>query len=170
MRCGREKPRLAAATSGAAWDRRRQSQCLRVLQRSTAVCAEAKNTKSLAARACSCGVGNEPMPDANAMWNTNDQVLASDVAALNVQAATSPANCLAYAGTKSWRFVGDGSGAEGEKPARQRPSLWTVFPNGKRILVPSRFCCKYKGSTLPPQACIAPPFVYQRFFSSRPCR
>src|ERR1051326_3236067 len=32
-RCGRENPRLAAATSGAALDRHRQSQCLRVLQR-----------------------------------------------------------------------------------------------------------------------------------------
>ena len=50
-------PRETTARSGdigAASDRHRQSQCLRVLQRSTVVCAEAKNTKSLAARAGAC--------------------------------------------------------------------------------------------------------------------
>jgi len=77
-RCGREKPRLAAATSLAASGRHRPSQCLRVLQRSTAVCAVAKNTKSLAARAGGCGAGGQPIPSANAMWHTNGQMLMSD--------------------------------------------------------------------------------------------
>jgi len=80
-RCGREKPRLEAATSGAVWDRHRQSQCLRVLQRSTVVCAEAKNTKSLAARAGDCSPGSQPIPSANAVWITDGQVVANDVAA-----------------------------------------------------------------------------------------
>jgi hypothetical protein len=77
-------PRETTAHSGdikAVSDRLRLSQCHRVLQRSTAVCAVAKNAKSLAARAGYCGAGSEPMPDADAMWNTNGQVLASDVAA-----------------------------------------------------------------------------------------
>ena len=93
-RCGRENPRLAAATSLAASDRHRQSQCLRVLQRSTAVCAGAKNTKSLAARAGGCGAGGEPIPSANAVWHTNGHVSVSDVAARDVQAATPP--CLRH--------------------------------------------------------------------------
>jgi hypothetical protein len=114
LRCGREKLRLAAVTSRAASDRHRQSQCLRVLQRSTAVRAEAKNMKSLAARTGSYGTGGQPMPGANAMWNTNGQVLVCDVAARDVQAATSPANQIAHARTKSWRFAGDGSGVAGQ--------------------------------------------------------
>ena len=113
-RCGREKLRLAAATAWAASDCHRQSQCLRVLQRCTAVCAGAKNTKSLAACAGSCGVGSQPMPGANAMWNTGGQVLLGDVAARDVQAATSPANRIAPARTKSWRFAGGGLGSGGE--------------------------------------------------------
>ena len=135
-RCGREKPRLAAATSLAALDRHRQSQCLRVLQRSTAVCAGAKNTKSLAACAGSCGVGSQPMPGANAMWNTAGQVLLGDVAARDVQAATSPANRIAPARTKSWRFAGGGLGGGGENPTRQRPSLCMACKEGIGVLLP----------------------------------
>ena len=108
------------AVSGRHWP----SQCLRVLQRSTAVCAAAKNTKSLAARAGSCGAGSQPIPSTNAKWHTNGQMLVSDVAARDVQAATSPANRIAPARTKSWRFAGGGLGGGGEKPTRQRPSLW----------------------------------------------
>jgi len=52
-----------------------------------------------------------------------DLFVVRDVAARDVQAATSPANRMALARTKSWRFAGGGSG-RGEKPTRQRPSLW----------------------------------------------
>jgi len=41
-------------------------------------------------------------------------VLLGDVAVRDVQAATSPANRIAPAKTKSWRFAGDGSGAAGQ--------------------------------------------------------
>jgi len=62
-------PRETTARSGdigAASDRPRQGQSLRVLQRSTAVCAAAKNAKSLAARAEGCGSGGQPVPSADA--------------------------------------------------------------------------------------------------------
>jgi hypothetical protein len=177
-RCGREKPRLAAATSGAVWDRHRQSQCLRVLQRSTAVCAGAKNTKSLAACAGSCGAGSQPMPGANAMWNTAGRVLLGDVAARDVQAATSPANRIAPARTKSWRFAGGGLGSGGENPTRQRPSLCMTFRVGNRRSANSPRCgrekprlaaatsLRYRVATGPANVfgfCSgAPPFVPQR--------
>ena len=48
---------------------------------SIVVYSAAKNTKSLAARAGGCGVGSQPMPSANAMWDTNGRVLVSNVAA-----------------------------------------------------------------------------------------
>jgi len=73
------------------------------------------------------------------MWHTNGQMLASDVVARDVQAATSPANRIAHARTKSWRFAGDGSGARG-KPAWQRPSLWMAFQVGNRRSANSRRC------------------------------
>jgi hypothetical protein len=66
---------------GEALDRHRQGQCLRALQRSTAVCGVAKNTKSLAARVGGCGPGSQPIPSANAVWSTYGQVVANDVAA-----------------------------------------------------------------------------------------
>jgi hypothetical protein len=116
-------PRETTARSGdigEALDRHRQGQCLRVLQRSTAVCAEAKNMKSLAARTGSYGAGGQPMPGANATWNTNGQVLVSDVAARDVQAATSPANRIARARTKSWRFAGGGEGRRDAEAAKAK--------------------------------------------------
>jgi hypothetical protein len=51
---------------------------------STAVCAGAINTKSLAARAGVCGAGGPQLPGANAIWNTTGQVLLGDVAACDV--------------------------------------------------------------------------------------
>lgn len=66
-------PRETTARSGdigTESDRGRQSQCLRVLEQSTVVRDEAKNTKSLAARVTKCGAGGQPMPNANAMWST----------------------------------------------------------------------------------------------------
>jgi len=56
-----------------------------------------KNTKSLAARAGGCGAHGQPIPSANAMRHTNGQVLVNDVAARDVQAATSPENRIAPA-------------------------------------------------------------------------
>ena len=113
--CRSEKPRLAAATSLAASDRHWQKPMSSgFAAESTAVCARAKNTKSLAARAGGCGASSQPMPGANAMWNTAGQVLLGDVAARDVQAATSPANRIAPARTKSWRFAGGGLGSGGE--------------------------------------------------------
>ena len=46
---------------------------------STAVCAGAKNTKSLAARAGVRGAGGEPIPSANAVWSLGGQVVVNDV-------------------------------------------------------------------------------------------
>jgi hypothetical protein len=101
----------------------RQSQCLRVLQRSTAVCVAAKNPKSLAARAGVCGAGGPPTPGTNMMCNGTGHVLLRDVAARDVQAATSPASRIARAGRKSWRFAGDGSGARGKAGAAKAKSF-----------------------------------------------
>jgi len=61
-----------------------------------------------------CSADSQPMPGASAMWNRNGQVLTSDVAARDVQAATSPAYWIANARTKSWRFAGGGSGLMGK--------------------------------------------------------
>ena len=97
---------------------------------STAVCAGAKNSKSLAARASSCGADNQPILNANAVWNINGQVLVSDVAARDVQAATSPASRIARAGRKSWRFAGDGSGARGKAGVAKAKSF-DGFPRRK---------------------------------------
>ena len=143
-RCDREKPRLAAATSGAVRDRHRQSQCLRVMQRSTAVCAEAKNTKSLAARASTCGPGSQPIPRANAVWNIAGMVMLGDVAARDVQAATSPAFRIAPAKTKSWRFAGGVLGGGGENTTRQRPSFCMAFRVGNWRSANSRRCGREK--------------------------
>jgi hypothetical protein len=57
------------------------------------------------------------------MWHTNGQMLVSDVAARDVQAATSRANQVAHAATKSWRFAGGGSGARGKADAAKAKSL-----------------------------------------------
>ena len=46
----------------------------------TAVCVEAKNTKSLAARMGDCAPGSQPIPRANAVWSADGQVVANDVA------------------------------------------------------------------------------------------
>jgi hypothetical protein len=97
---------------------------------STAVCAGAKNTKSLAARVGGCGLGSQPILNANAVWNINRQVLVSDVAARDVQAATSPASRIARAGRKSWRFAGDGSGARGKAGVAKAKSF-DGFPRRK---------------------------------------
>ena len=81
-------PRETTARSGdigAGSDRHRHSQSLRVLQRSTAVCAEAKNTGSLAARMGGCGPGSQPIRDTNAICGPDGQVLVSDVAACDVR-------------------------------------------------------------------------------------
>jgi hypothetical protein len=91
-------PRGPTAHSGdivAECDRQRQGQCLRVLERSTAVCAEAKNTKSLVARTGSCGPGSQPRPSANAMWGTHGKSCRAMWPRGDVQAATSPANRIA---------------------------------------------------------------------------
>jgi hypothetical protein len=97
--------------------------------KSTAVCAGAKNSKSLAARVSGYGAGSQPIPSANATWHTNGQVLMSDVAARDVQAATSPASRIARGGRKSWRFAGDGSGVAG----RSRRGKGQVFRRPFRI-------------------------------------
>jgi hypothetical protein len=107
---------------------------------STAVCAGAKNLRSLAARASGYGLGSQPIPGANTMWGTNGRFLVSDVAARDVQAATSPANQIAHARTKSWSFAGGGLGGGGEKPTRQRPSLWMAFRVGNRRSANSQRC------------------------------
>ena len=121
-RCGRGKLRLAAATSMAGSDRHRQSQCLRVLQRSTAVCAGARNTKSLATRANACG-GSDSRCRAGMRCGTRTvRFSAGDVAACDVQAATSQATHIAQASTKSRSFAGDGTGQRG-KTTRQSPNL-----------------------------------------------
>ena len=97
----------------------------------TVVCAAAKNTKSLAARVSGYGAGSQPIPRANAVWRTNGHVLVSDVAARDVQAATSPASQIARAGRKSWRFAGDGSGARGKAGVAKAKSF-EGFPRRKR--------------------------------------
>ena len=86
-------PRETTAHSGdigAVLDRHRQSQWLRVLQRSTAVCAAAKNTKSLAARRVRAvpTVSRFQARMRDETWLVEFSV--SDVAARDVQAATSP--------------------------------------------------------------------------------
>jgi hypothetical protein len=48
---------------------------------STAVCAEAKHSKSLAARVSGYGAGSQPIPSANAVWITDGQAVANDEAA-----------------------------------------------------------------------------------------
>jgi hypothetical protein len=78
---------------------------------------------SLAARMGGCVPGSQPIRDANAICATDGHVLVSDVAARDVQAATSPANRIAHAGTKSWRFTGGGSGARGKADAAKAKSL-----------------------------------------------
>jgi len=67
---------------------------------------------------------------ANAMLNTRAQMLVSDVAARDVQAATSLANRIAHAGRKSWRFSCGGSGARGEAGAAKAMSF-DDFPHRK---------------------------------------
>ena len=61
-----------------------------------------------------CCADSQAMPSASGMWNTKVEVLTSDVAARDVQAATSPAYWIANARTKSWRFAGDGPGLMGK--------------------------------------------------------
>ena len=64
-------PRETTARSGdivARCGHQRQSQWLRVLQRSTVVCGAARNTKCLAARVGGCGPSNQAIRDANAMY------------------------------------------------------------------------------------------------------
>ena len=56
------------------------------------------------------------------VWRKRFNISGSDVAARDVQAATSPANQIAHARTKSRSFAGGGTG-QGGKPERQSPSL-----------------------------------------------
>jgi hypothetical protein len=55
----------------------------------------------------------------------------SDVAACDVQAATSAANRIVHAGTKSWRFAGGGSGQGGKADAAKAKSLNGPRANGE---------------------------------------
>jgi hypothetical protein len=59
--------------------------------------------------------GIQPIMSADAKQKPDGPVLASDVAARDVQAATSPASRIARAERKSWRFAGGGSRAEGKR-------------------------------------------------------
>ena len=99
---------------------------------STVVCAAAKNTKSLAARADGCGPGSQPIPRADAVWNINGQVLVSDVAARDVQAATSPRVSNSPCRKKVLALCGRRLRGRGEKTARQRPCLSMAFRVGHR--------------------------------------
>ncbi len=123
-RCGREKPRLAAATSDAASDRHRQGQCLRVLQRRALPFVSQRKTRSLWLPARVVAVPAVSRCRAQMRCgDRNGQVLASDVAARDVQAATSPASWIAKARRKSWRFAGGGSGQKGKAVAAKANSL-----------------------------------------------
>lgn len=77
---------------------------------------------SLAARTGSVGPAYRTIERTIVVWRAERGVRVSDVAACDVQAATSPANQIARATTKSRSFAGGGTGQRG-KPKRQSPSL-----------------------------------------------
>ena len=84
------------------------------------------------------------MPGANAMWNTNGQALPGDVAARDVQAATSSANRIAHARTKAWRFAGGGEGGRDAEVAKAKalngaPSRKLAL-SGLPAMCPDRDC------------------------------
>ena len=81
---------------------------------STAVCAGAKNSKSLAARASGVRHRKSPIPGAIALWRRTVRVTQAMWPRVMCKRRHRWRMGYPFDRTKSWRFAGDGAGARGK--------------------------------------------------------